>query len=287
MNQISASAGLPVLNRVLSALRPACHALITPQAVVLDAGGGRVRPLVRQCSNPSGGLETQFEAAVADLLQLMDDSGSHGRRLHVVVSDFWARPLVLPLQGQMPSDEDVDVVLQSQYRRIYGDLMGGWHWCWDRQGARLLAVAWPEGGLAALRQGIAQRNGVLASARPLAMDIAAKAVDEKTPSWLAIIEGQSVSLLRQQGGVWEGWCVLPGDSSQAENLPVQLARETARRSDNCRAVTLVDLHGAANTTHLRKTLAGACWVTKTWSPTQADASTGYRLWQAISAGLST
>lgn len=270
----------------LSLLRPALHALIAPQAVVVETGAG-ARPLLRQLGNPCSTAEEQFGAAVVDLLQLIDDPGLHGRRLHVVVSDFWARPLVLPLQGKLPSDEEIDVVLQSHYRRTYGDLMDDWHWCWVVQDARLVAVAWPTAGLAALREGIAQRGCVLASAKPVAIDVASKVELEGVSSWLAIMEWQSVTLVRQQGGVWQDWCVMPGDADTAESLPLQLARESARRRDDCRTVTIVDLNGTTNLTLIRKTLVDAGWLVHLHATNETSTSLACRLSLAITSGTST
>lgn len=251
---------------------------------MLDIGGG-ARALLHQRGNRSGTIEEQFDAAVADLLQLIDDSGLHGRRLHVVVSDFWARPLVLPLQGKLPSDEEIDVVLQSHYRRTYGDLMDGWRWCWAVQGARLVAVAWPTAGLAALRDGIAQRGCVLTSAKPLAIDVTSKVQLEGVSSWLAIMERQSVTLVRQQGGVWQDWCVVPGDADIATSLPLQLTRESARRQDDCRTVTIVDLSGTTNLTLIRKTLVDAGWLVHIHATHETSTSLAWRLSQALASGV--
>lgn len=277
------------LVRALSILRPTCHALIAPDAVVLDTGGNG-RPLVRQRRNQTGSLEEQFDTAVSDLLQLMDASGTHGRRLHLVVSDFWARPLVLPLPGTPTSDEEVDIVLQSQYRRTYGDLMDGWRWCWERQGVQLVAVAWPAKGLAALADGMARRAGTLASARPLAIDIASQALGQGVSSWLVIIERHSATLVRQQEGVWQDWCVMSGALDIAVSLPLQLARETARRRDDCRTLTLVDLNGAPNLERIKlvklikQTLADAGWSVSVRGANETGTSLACRLSQAIASG---
>jgi hypothetical protein len=271
---------LPALRRAWAGVRPACHAVITPHAVVLEASG-RARPLVRKCSAQTGSVEAQFAFAVAGLLQLMDDSGAHGRPVRVVVSDSWARPLVLPLAGQKFSDAEVDVALQSQYRRVYGDLMSGWEWCWAQHGGYLFAAAWPQAGLRALREGLLQRNSVLAAAQPMVIDIAAKALVTPASQWLAIVEAQCVSLVRQQGLVWRDWCVVPLDARLAASWPTQLAREAARRSDDCKFVTVVDLCGTAGVAPTRQMLADAGWTLRVWSPAQADASVGYRLAQAM------
>ncbi len=269
-----------VMDWARAALRPSCHALITPQAVVLDAGGS-MRPALRQCVSSSGSLEERFGEAVAALLQLIDDSGLRGRRLRVVVSDFWARPLVLPLMGKRNSDEEMESLLQRQYHATYGDMMNDWHWCWEERGARLLAVAWPTAGINALRDGLRQRSCVLASARPLAIDVASKALNDGGSTWLAIIEQQSVTLVRQQTGAWEDWRVIPAAADRSESLPLLLAREVVRRGDGCRALTLVDLTGTANVTLLRSTLTESGWSMRVVSLTEARTSLACRLTRSV------
>lgn len=276
---------LSAIHRALAVLRPASHALIAPGAVVLETSG-RARPVVRRRDSQPGNLEAQFASAVADLLQLMDDSGAHGRPVRVVVSDCWARPLVLPLAGQKFSDAEVDVALQSQYRRVYGDLMTGWEWCWAPQGGHLFAAAWPQAGLRALREGLLQGNSVLAAAQPMAIDIAAKVLVTPASQWLAIVEAQCVSLVRQQGLGWQDWCVVPADAHAVDSWPIQLARESARRGDDCRLVTVVDLTGAASGASPRQMLTDAGWSVRVWSPVKTDASVGYRLSQAVHLEIS-
>lgn len=272
-----------VLDRALSNLRPPCQALLAPHAVVLDTGVGAPLAL-RLGGHPTGTLEAQFSAAVAELLQLMDEAGLRGRRLQMVVSDFWVRPMVLPLTGNLPNDAEIDIVLQSQYRRTYGDLMDGWRWCWAVQDARLLSAAWPAAGLAALREGIAQRGCILAQARPLAIDIASNALGDDGSSWLAILEQHSFTLVRQQDGVWQDWCVTPCNAETAAILPLQLVRESARRQDDCRTVTLVDLTGAANIKFIRSTMTEAGWTLRLGPSNQTHPSVGYRLSQSITSG---
>lgn len=269
--------------RALAYTRPRCDALITPQAVVLDIGGS-ARPVLCQWASSVGSVEERFGAAVTALLQLIDDSGVRGRRLHAVVSDFWARPLLLPLQGKRPSDEEMEIVIQRQYRATYGDMMSGWHWCWEAQAERLLAVAWPASGLQALRDGLLQRSFVLASAKPLAVDVAAGVLADGGSTWLAIIEQQSVTLVRQQDGAWEDWRVMPADADMAESLPLLLAREAARRGDGCRALTLVDLTASANITRLRSTLSESGWSLRVTSLGEARTSLSCRLTRLIEPG---
>lgn len=275
-----------MFDRALSILRPTCHVLFTPQAVVLDVGGG-TRLLVRQrCISPES-LSEQFGAAVADLLQMMDQAKLRGRRLHVVVSDYWARPLVLPIAGKAPNAEESETVLRSHYQRFYGDLMNGWHWCWDHQGSRLLAVALPAAGLTELSIGATKRVCVLASVKPMAVEVAGQMPGESASSWIAIVQAQSASMVRRQGDSWEDWCVISADRDMATSLPIQLMRETARRRDGCRLLTLVDLSGRSDIDQIRKNLAGDGWTVNAWSAPTTGANAAGRLWRAIAAGVTT
>ena len=262
-------------------LRAPCHALLTPSALALEVGG-RARPLLRR-RDALGSLEEQFSSAVVDLLQMLDESGAGGRRLNLVVSDFWARPMLLPLPGRMPSNEEVDTLLERQYRRSYGDLMNGWVWCWELQGAQLLAVAWPAAALQLLREGLAARHCVLASAVPLAVGVAAN-TGNAGATWVAIVEAQSVSLIRQSDGRWEDWCVLPKGADAALSLPLQLEREAARRSDDCRNLTVLSLAGVTEASAMRKALQDAGWSLQLRGLQDLGEGAVSRLWREIAEG---
>ena len=263
-------------------LRPPLHALLTPPAVVLELGAA-VRPAVRRCAHRAGGIELQFESAIADLLLLLDNAKLKGRRVHVWVSDHWSRPLLLPLHGNRPADAEIDILLQTQYRRIYGDMMNAWSWCWDLQNSYLTALAWPETGLAALRAGLNARHCAIASARPLAMDIAAKANLPSQTGWLAIVESQSFTLLHQQNGDWLTWSVTHCGADLHTLLPLQLARLSACTPPTQTAVTLVNTTTEQNLDALRQALAQAGWTTRTWQPPQTNALRSFRLIQAAHA----
>ena len=273
------------MDRTLAALRAPCHALLTPSALVLEAGD-RARPLLRR-RDGTGRLEEQFSSAVADLLQMIDESAAAGRRLNLVVSDFWARPLLLALPGKVPSDEEIDTLLELQYRRSYGDLMDGWVWCWERQGPRLIAVAWPAAGLQLLREGLAARRWVLASAVPLAVAVGAQHGGDNGAAWVAVLEAHSLSLLRLDGGAWEDWCVMRTAGEVSLNLPLQIAREAARHQDACRSLIVLDLSATTNVPALRKALHDAGWSVQVRGLQELGEGAVRRLWREISAGATT
>ena len=271
------------IGRALSYLRPACSALIAPHAVVLDTGG-QLRPRVQLRADRAGTPEQQFSAAVADLLQMVDASGMRGRRLRLVLSDFWARPMLLALPGQVPDDDETDVLLQGQYRRTYGELMQGWRICWTRQATQLLAVAWPGAGLRALGEGLALRGWVLERARPLAIDVARHTGGRGSSAWLVIVERHSASCVRQQDGVWIEWIVGRADQDTGASLPLLLERENARRGDTCRSATIIDLDGKADMNLIRKTLVDSGWALRVQPVNEAGAGQAWRLSRQIAAG---
>lgn len=288
-------------HRALSFLRPAYQVLMTPDAVVLEPGSGNTS-LVRRSAETNAPLEEQFRLAVADLLAMIDACGAHGRRLHIVVSDAWARPLVVPSSDEMPNETEMDSVLEHLYRRTYGPLMEGWSWCWSMQQERLVAVAWPAAGLAELHAGLHSRACVLASAKPLAIDLAGDMVSAllapDQACWLVLIEPQlerqSITLVRQQSGIWDDWIVMPADAGGADSavtLPLQLAREAARRGDDCRQAIIMDLSGVAKINLIQKALADQGWQVRVRTPAEVEAnanaatSTASRLSRFLRTGL--
>ena len=267
---------------VASYLRPALHVLLTPQAAVLEVGAA-VRPIVRRSTPAVQRIELQFEAAVADLMVLLDNANIHGRRVHAWVSDYWARPLLLPMQGALPAEAEVDILLQTQYRRIYGDMMAAWRWCWAWQAAQLTAVAWPESGLAALQAGLAQRHCVLATAQPLSIDIAAKANPLAHTGWVALLESQSFTLLYQHSGQWQTWSVTRSTEALETVLPLQLARLFACSAGTPQSITLINTAGLPSLDVLKQALSEAGWATRQWQPPHGNAVPAYRLSQAAHA----
>ncbi len=267
----------------MALFRGSAHALVAPQAVVFD-DGVRARRLIRQGGHAVGTSEEQFAAAVQVLFGLIDSAGSHGRRLHVVVSEFWSRPLVLHFPGDVPSDEEVDAVLKSSYQRIYGDMTQEWCLSWSLKDAQLISVAWPAKGLVALREGLAQRAGILSSAKPLTLEVARAVLGPKESTWLAVIEPCSISIVRQQAGIWQDWCVIPGGADLAANLSTLLARAAARRNDDCKKLVVMDLAGASNGDLLRKALMGGKWLPRFCLTHDLGKSDACRLYRAAFDG---
>ena len=271
--------GISAFTQALAALRPPCRALMTPHTLVLDAGGGQP-PLFEHSSLSAAAVEEQFSAAVAALLGLLDKSKVRGRRLQVAISDQWARPLVLTLPAKPQNDEAIDALLLGHYRKIYGDLMDNWRWCWSQHGARLVAVALPARALDALQNGLAQRGCVLSSARPLGLLLGNQLGNEPGACWLIISMGLGATLMRLQNGVLQDWCGLTGAadaSSLAVQLPLQLTREAARRGDSCRTVVIIDFDAVIDLPTVRKSLLDAGWASRVCTAAELSSAWVWRL----------
>ena len=278
---LSPTIGSSAFNRVLSALHSPCKALITPQAVAFDACSGRpiVGPQHVQDATP---LADKFSVAVGDLLSLIDQTKVRRRRLQVAVSDYWARPAILILPATPHSDEAIDTLLASHYRRFYGELMNGWRWCWSQHDARLTAVAWPADALDILQAGLAQRGCVLSSAKSLGLLLGAQLSKLPGAYWLVILERTHVTLMRLQNGALRDWCVVSGmadTASLAAQLPLQLARESARSGDNCRALVIINFDAATDLSPVCKNLLNAGWSSRVCAAAELSSSWVWRLQQ--------
>jgi len=271
--------GISAFTQALTTLRPPCHALMTPQTLVFDPAGGQP-PLFEHSSMIAAAVEEEFSATVAGLFRLLDKSKVRGQRLRVAISDQWARPLVLTLLGKPQNDEAIDALLTTHYRKIYGDLMDNWRWCWSQHGARLVAVALPARALDALQTGLARRDCVLSSARPLGLVLGRPLGNEPGACWLVILMRLGASLMRLQNGVLQDWCVVTGAadaSSLAAQLPMQLAREAARRGDHCRAVVIIDFDAVIDLPTVRKNLLDAGWASRVCAAAELSSAWAWRL----------
>ena len=278
MNQFSINSLVNALRRGLSVFRPACRALLTPQAVVLEPGD-KSAPLVRRLDATGLPLELQFTQAMAVLLQMLDQAGVQGQRLHLLVSDDWTRPALLALPNPSASETAVETLLARHYRGVYGDLMDAWQWCWDLQGIQLVAVAWPKVGLDALRAGLAVRFCTLASARSLGLALASQLSVKSDVCWVLVNAPTSATLLRLQGSALQHWCVLAHPIGDVQSMPVQLAREALRRSDSCRSVVIIDCNASNTSALLLQNLLVAGWVARVCADSTFANMWGWRLQQ--------
>ncbi|MDD5029939.1 MAG: hypothetical protein PHH58_10635 [Rhodoferax sp.] len=280
---MSPPTGLSAFGRALAALRRPCHALITPEAVVFDAGGKHL-PVVQRFDTKAKPLADSFGHAVGQLFALMDQTPRRGQRVHVAVSDAWARPAVLTLPAKVPDDSATDTLVSQHYRRIYGELMLGWRYCWSQHATRLVAMAWPAIALEALQTGLTQRGCVLASARSQGLLLGTQLRQQPGACWLLVLARSHGLLVRLQDGVLQDGCVLPGGgdaANRAAQLPLQLARQSARRADACRALVIIDVDAVQDLPALRQTLLEAGWSSRVCAAAELSGSWVWRLQQCI------
>ncbi len=256
-----------------SGLRSRAVALITAQAVVLDAGH-KASPLarvlqpqsVRQTGSWTENLTEHLTAAMHELLQMMDDAHVTRQRLHLVVSDFFSRPAFIPVPKRPRHDGALLALITGHYRHVYGDPMADWRFCWQHHGGQLRAVAWPTTALSVLTNGLAKRQCVLALARPLGLEVATRLPSLPDALWLALISQQCASLFRLQRGLLQDWIVCT-DTCPSHSVPLQLARSAALRDDDCQNLWVLDLNCADDTALLRQTLTARGWTWHQVSPT--------------------
>jgi hypothetical protein len=264
-------------------LRRPCHALITPEAVIFDTGGNRL-PLVQGFDAKSIPRIDCSAFAVGQLFKLMDQTQVRGRRVQVAMADAWARPAVLTLSVKASDDASVDTLVASHYRRIYGDLMDGWSWCWSQRDTRLVAVAWPSVVLKELQAGLERRGCVFASARSLGLMLGEQLRHEPGDCWLVTLARDYFLLMRLQDGVLQGWHVALGvaeTASPAAQLPLQLARQSALHGDTCRAVVIIDFDATHDLPALCATLHDAGWSSRVCAAAELSGSWVWRLQQQV------
>lgn len=275
--------GFPVLNHLRARLRPRLHALLSAQAVVLDAGANAKAPLaVHPLAPQSPAGPVSLDPAVGHLLRLLDQPAAQGRSLQLVVSDHWLHPALLTLPDPSCSDQIIQKMLVDHYRQVYGDLADAWCWTWQRHASRLLALAWPQAAMQALQSGLAQRQCVLTSALPLSLALTQGVPLPVGASWLIVASAESATLLRQDQGVLQDWCVLQG-TQLAQNVSTELARSAARRGDACKAVQILTLNAANDATALCQALLQAGWQASLLADNGRTQHWATRLHQAASA----
>jgi hypothetical protein len=269
-----------VLRQVMAYVRPTCYALLTPQAVVLDTGGTS-RPQVRQCPENSLDVEQGMQQAVKVLLQMLDASKVQGKRLHVYLSDGWTRPMIMPLVGKASKPEDINALLQSQYRRVYGDLLPNWHIAWDLQQGRLYAQALPAKPWHALQQGITQHGNVLQVASTSMSTVVEQVMAQQSTGWIVQLSPQNMSLVYQENTTWQHWVVIPLIINQEAQLAEYVLREAARLQNTCQQVSILHIAAEPLAKQLEKELKTAGWQTRMPSSALAAQCQVIRLSQAL------
>lgn len=189
-------------------------------------------------------VEVRFSRTIDGLLDILSQRQWRGRRLRVLSSEYWSRSLLLPLPGKAPTDDELDRLVGIEFERIYGKSMESWAWRWDRGVGQAYALAWPQAPLDRLRRGLADLDGRLTLAAPVAAHVLRDAPE--AAGWRMLLENSCVTLARYADRRILAWRTLPlehgVDATQALDYSLQcLAREQARLDDSCNEVLLFDL----------------------------------------------
>lgn len=166
--------------------------------------------------------------ALPDLLPLLDealaDSGGHGKRAEVVVSQHFVRHVLTPPPGRPISRDEERALVESSLRNIYGDTVEGW---------RLLVISQPPQygllGAAIDAAFLAQLEALLARAgfrdiaiRPLA-GVAARRLPRHYAGWWVLAEPGWLSLFGGTNRIWQHHAAQPVGADWAAALPELLA----------------------------------------------------------------
>jgi hypothetical protein len=225
---------------ILSGFHTPYWVSVSHQGVVLQKSGALESPTA---SRPLQGqdVDSLWNSAADELFKLCDQAHIEHKRIHILFSDVWFKPLVVSIKHQSAQDSEMEMLLQGQYQRVYGDLCKGWAYAWDACGSHLVAMASPQHGIDQIRRGLAQRHIQLAGLSPISAQYLRSAPDPAMDGWMAILQSDSFSLLRIDKQEVCDWRTFPVTSSLFDDLLIHLSRQSARASDNSRFLEIVDL----------------------------------------------
>ena len=230
---------------------------------MLEGGEVRLRlagTIVAAPLPPGAGSAQSAEQALTTLLTLLDASALRIGGLRLVASDRWLRPLVFPLSAQALSEQELEAVVEHQYRQVFGTLMAGWSCRWERQpNGRVLAMAWPE-ALLALRARLAERGVRLLGALPHSLAAMRSLALPPGPGWFVLVDAPCVTFVRFDRDGWRQWRVVAAQEASAEAVASQLLRLGAQADDDCRCVWLAAPGASAEwLAALRRHFSAAGW----------------------------
>jgi len=255
--------------RIGAWLRPTGEVGLTGNGVQLKAGGKSFFAPLSLASDlaPSQGAALAAAALIA-LLAAQSATRLGGVRL--VVSDRWLRPLVFPLGDSQLTDEDVGALVEHQYRQLFGKLMAGWVWRWDRQAnGQVVAMAWPVQLADRLRVQLAEQGIRLISALPLSLHAIENVRCPSDTAWFIVAEMGCATFVRSDKDGWRHWRVCVTPEFTAEQVLLQFMRMVAQLEDDCRSVWVIETGAASGWAEpLRANLAGAGWEARVSEPVQ-------------------
>ena len=237
---------------------PPCWAWISRQGVVLQRPDLNQRPLQSDVLHGDD-LDTPWASAATELFKLCDRSYLEHQRLHVLFSDFWFKPFVLGLKKERAQESEMELLLKGQYQRLYGEASKSWTYAWDVCGDHVIAMASAQEGVDLVRQGLAERNIQLSGFGPASAQYLQSAPHRMSDGWMAMVQSDSLSLLRIKDQQICDWRTFAQTSSLTQDLLVHLSRQSARASEASRDLAVVDLSQSLNQRALLAELAQAGW----------------------------
>jgi len=242
----------------LARLRTPCRAWLTPNGITLQ-GPDASHDLLRHSLSFESSPEKSLERACKLLMDMWQKAGWHHRALQVKLSDDWIRPLVIPVTAAPMEHQRALELLETQYRRIYGEAMRDWTITWQQIDDRLIGMACPSVAIQLLKNGLLQSNSQLASMGPLSLPILKTFPDFDIDYLVLCIYEHSISIIRVANNQIKDWS---SSSTHVVNDPfilAQLKRYQARKVDPCKNIKIVDISRKINMAELSNSLDADQW----------------------------
>ena len=224
----------------LARLRKPCRAWITPNSITLQ-GPDASHDLLRQSLNVESTPEKALEHACQLLVDMWQKAGWRHRALHVMLSDDWIRPLVIPVTFAKLEHQRALELLETQYRRIYGDVMRDWAITWQQMDDQLIGMACPSAAIDSLKEGLLQSKSQLSSMEPLSIAILKTFPDFDIDYLVLCLYEQSIGMVRISNNKIKDWVISSSNTVDNAFIIEQLKRYQARKADNCKNIKIVDI----------------------------------------------
>ncbi|HQT31218.1 MAG: hypothetical protein B7Y50_11275 [Hydrogenophilales bacterium 28-61-11] len=191
-------------------------ALIPGEAALL--GGGESR------------LLTSDTRTASSLLPLLDEALADTvwprRRVEVVLSQQFVRPVLTPPPGKALAAAEETALVAASLREIYGDEASGWRLAVHSQPPQAgLVGAAVDGELMQQLEALLARHGCrTVSIMPLASR-AVRRLPARFDGWWLGVEPGWATLMGARGGIWQHLAAQPLDADWRTSLPEWVARE--------------------------------------------------------------
>jgi hypothetical protein len=242
----------------LARLRKPCRAWVTPNGITLQ-GPNASNDLLRKSLSFESSPEKSLEHACKLLIGMWQKAEWHHRALHIMLSDDWIRPLVIPVTAAPMEQQRALELLETQYRRIYGEAMRDWTITWQQIDDRLIGMACPSAAIQCLKNGLSQSNSQLATMGPLSIPILKTFPDFDIDYLVLCIYEHSISIIRVTNNQIKDWSSSATHVVNDELIMAQLKRYRARKVDPCKNIKIVDISRKIDMAELSNLLDADQW----------------------------